>query len=134
MHYSTLKSTVVQYSSWHAGSGIKCTGKETPWIEEQEEGGDGRVLLCSTQLLFRRYVASDSRDPVDCSPPGSSVHGFSRQEYWSELSFPSPGDLPRPGVKPLSPALAGGFFTTGPPRKPTLPSTAQRSTPKHYRF
>ena len=41
--------------------------------------------------------------------------GFSRQEYWSGLPFPSPGDLPDPGIKPLyltSPALAGGFFTT----------------------
>ena len=39
---------------------------------------------------------------------------FSRQEYWSGLSFPSPGDLPNPGIKPLSllsPALAGGFLT-----------------------
>ena len=41
--------------------------------------------------------------------------GFSRQEYWSGLPFPSPGDLPKPGIKlvsPVSPALAGGFFTT----------------------
>ena len=42
---------------------------------------------------------------------------FSRQEYWSGLPFPSPGDLPDPGIKPLSPALAGGFFTTEPPGK-----------------
>ena len=42
-------------------------------------------------------------DPVDCSPPGSSVHGFSRQGYWVELPCPSPGDLPNPGIKPLSP-------------------------------
>ena len=35
---------------------------------------------------------------------------FSRQEYW--LPFPSPGDHPDPGIKPISPALAGGFFTT----------------------
>ena len=42
--------------------------------------------------------------------------GFLRQEYWSRLPFTSPGDLPDPGIKPLSlksPALAGGFFTTG---------------------
>ena len=39
-------------------------------------------------------------DPMDCSPPGSSVHGFSRQGYWSGLSFPSPGDLPDPGMEP----------------------------------
>ena len=44
--------------------------------------------------------------------------GFPRQEYWSGLSFPSPGDLPNPGIKPMSPALAGGFFTTELPGKP----------------
>ena len=38
--------------------------------------------------------------------------GFSRQEYWSGLPFPSPGDLPDPGIKPASSALASGFFTT----------------------
>ena len=43
-------------------------------------------------------------DPMDCSPPGSSV-GFSRQGYWSGLPFPSPGDLPNPGIEPRSPAL-----------------------------
>ena len=54
-------------------------------------------------------------NPMDCSPPGSSVHGISRQEYWSGLPCPPPGDLPDPGIKPtsfISPALAGGFFTT----------------------
>ena len=44
--------------------------------------------------------------------------GFSRQEYWSGLPFPSLGDLPDPGIEPVSPALAGGFFTTEPPGKP----------------
>ena len=39
---------------------------------------------------------------------------FPRQEYWSGLPFPSPGDLPYPVIKPASPALAGGFFTTEP--------------------
>ena len=43
--------------------------------------------------------------------------GFSRQEYWSGLPFPSPGDLPNPGIKPMSPALACGFFATEPPGK-----------------
>ena len=41
--------------------------------------------------------------------------GFSRQEYWSGLPFPSLGDLPDPGLKPTSPVLAGRFFTTSPP-------------------
>ena len=44
--------------------------------------------------------------------------GFPRQEYWDGLPFPSPGDLPNPGIKPGSPALAGRFFTTEPPGKP----------------
>ena len=56
-------------------------------------------------------------DPLDCLPPGSSVRGFSRQEYWSGLPFPSPGGLPDPGIKPASPALAGRFFTAEPPGK-----------------
>ena len=46
--------------------------------------------------------------------------GFPRQEYWSGLSFPSPGDLPNPGTETaslMSPALAGGSFTTAPPGK-----------------
>jgi len=42
---------------------------------------------------------------------------FSRQEYWSRLPFPSPRDLPDPGIEPTSPALAGGFFTTAKPGK-----------------
>ena len=51
--------------------------------------------------------------------------GFSRQEHWSELPFPLPGDLPDPGVGPMSleaPASAGGFFTTEPPGKHPLGS------------
>ena len=58
-------------------------------------------------------------NPMDCSPPGSSV--LSWQEYWSGWPFPPPGDLPDPGIKSrclASPALAGGFFTTEPLGKP----------------
>ena len=54
-------------------------------------------------------------DPVDCSPPGSSVHGILQARILEWLPFPSPGDLPDPGIKPLflaSPALTGGFFTS----------------------
>ena len=43
---------------------------------------------------------------------------FSRQEYRSGLPFPSPGDHPKPGIEPVSPALAGAFFTIEPSRKP----------------
>ena len=44
--------------------------------------------------------------------------GFPRQEYWSGLSLPSPGDLTDPGIEPVFPAMAGGFVTTEPPEKP----------------
>ena len=48
--------------------------------------------------------------PVVYSPPGSSVHGNSQAKYWSGLPFPSPEDIPDPGIELASPALAGRFF------------------------
>ena len=54
---------------------------------------------------------------MDYSPLGFSVHRLPRQEYCSGLPFVSPGDLPDPGIEPMSPALAGVFFTTEPPGK-----------------
>ena len=62
-------------------------------------------------------LIAQSCPTVDCSPPDSSVHGFSRQEYWSGLPGPPPGDHPDPGIERVSPAplaLAGGLFTTEP--------------------
>ena len=54
-------------------------------------------------------------DPVDVARQAPLFMGFSRQEYWSGLSYPPPGDLSDPGIESRSPALAGGFFTTEPP-------------------
>ena len=54
-------------------------------------------------------------NPMDCNLPGFSVHGILQAKDWSGLSCPSPGDLPHPGIKPMSfmsPALEDGFFTT----------------------
>ena len=54
-------------------------------------------------------------DPMDYSPPGSSVHGISQGRILKRVVLPPPGDLPHPGISTLSlasPALAGGFFTT----------------------
>ena len=113
-------------------------------------------------------LCSIPRDPMDCSLPGSSVHGifqarvlewvaiafssehhkclqilcsfdtvahqaplpmrFSRQEYWSGLPCPHPGDPPDPGIEPtslMSPALAGGFFTSSATWKALWKSTGQ---------
>ena len=63
------------------------------------------------QLLQSRLTL---RDPMGCvARQVSPSMGFPRQEYWSGLLCPSPGDLPNPGIEPMFPALAGGFFTTG---------------------
>ena len=59
-----------------------------------------------------------------CNPRDNVTHqaplsmGFSRQEYCSGLPFPFPGYIPNPEIEPVSPALAGEFFSTEPPGKP----------------
>ena len=78
---------------------------------------------------------------VACQAPLSM--GFPRQEYWSGLPFPSPGDLPNPRIKPVSPALSDGLFTAEPVGKPrsSFNSTAiqfrhkpPRSSVRFHRF
>ena len=66
-------------------------------------------LLSHVQLFVTPWTAA-------CQAP--LFMGFPRQEFWSGLPFPSPRDLPDPGIEPVSPALAGGFFATEPPGKP----------------
>ena len=55
---------------------------------------------------------SDSCDPWTVARQAPLSMGFSRQEYWSGLPFPSPGDLPNPGIKPKSPALQADDLPT----------------------
>ena len=57
-------------------------------------------------------------NPMDCSPPGSLVHGILRARYCGELSFPSLGDLPNPRIKPESPVLQVDSLPTEAPGKP----------------
>ena len=57
-------------------------------------------------------------DLMDCSPPGSSVHGILQARILEWLPFPSPGDLPDPGIEPRSPALQADALTSEPPGKP----------------
>ena len=87
---------------------------------EVREGG-----VCVHPKSLQSYLTLC--DPMNCSPPGSSCDpidcslqaplsmGFSRQEHWSGLPCPPPGDLPDPRIRAKSlmpPALAGGFFFT----------------------
>ena len=71
------------------------------------------IQLCSCVQLFATLWSVALQAPLFME--------FSRQEYWSGLPFPTPEDLPDPGMEPeslASPALAGRFFTTAPPGKP----------------
>ena len=63
---------------------------------------------------------SDSATLWTIDPQAPLSMGFPRQEYWSGLPFPPPGDLPDPRIETASPALAGIFFTTEPSGKPLL--------------
>ena len=69
-----------------------------------------RAQLLSRVGLFATPRAATRQAPLSM--------GFPRQEYWSELPLPSPGDLPDPGTESMSPALADGSFSTEPPGKP----------------
>ena len=54
---------------------------------------------------------------MDYTPPGSSVHGILQAQNWSGLPFPSPGDLPDPGIEPRFPALQADSLPSEPPGK-----------------
>ena len=79
-----------------------------------------RAQLCLTLFDPMAYTAHQA--PLDME--------FSKQEYWSGLPFPTPGDLPDPGIEPvfpIAPALADGFFTTEPTGMPSSPQTMWKS-------
>ena len=74
-------------------------------------------------LLFHHSVVSDSfATPWIVAHQAPLSMGFPRQEFWSGLPFPPPGDFPDPGIEPGSPALAGRLFTAKPFQKPHVPS------------
>ena len=77
------------------------------------------VRACA--VLSRLHVSDSFVSPWTVTTQTPVFVGVSRQECWSGLPFPPPGDLPDPGIEPMSldsPALAGRFFITEPPGKP----------------
>ena len=81
--------------------------KGSPFVRLKSESESEVTQSCPT-LCDRWTVARQA-------PPSM---GFSRQEYWSGLPFPSPGDLPNPGIEPRSSTLQADALTSAPPRKP----------------
>ena len=76
--------------------------------------------------MLSQSVMSDSLRSYEPPRLLSLSMVFSRQEYWSGLLFPFPGELPDPGTNPASPTLAHRFFTTEPPGKPYSIYTAHK--------
>ena len=96
-------------------------------LSEGNQPSSHQLGSCDTvkvQLLFSLSCVRSFCNPLDCSPPVSPLSmGFSRQEYWLELPFPPPGCLRNTRIEPVSPALAGGFFTLsrqGSPRESSV--------------
>ena len=100
------------------------------WLLHLYQLIDGQLFSSLSKCIRHRGVYGGSLGgkscltlaaPWDCSLPISSVHGIPRQEYWSGLLFPFPGDLsnPRIELEPLkSPVLVSGFFIAEPPGNP----------------
>ena len=91
----------------------------TPSTSPGERGGCSEAALC-----FCCFCLVPQSCPTLLRPPWAVAHqaplsmGFSRQECWTGLPFPPPGDLLYPGIELASPALAGGFFTSKLPGNP----------------
>ena len=64
-------------------------------------------------------------DLMDCSPQAPVPMGLSRQEYWSGLPFPPPGDFSNPGIKPRPPTLQADALPSEPPGEPRSGESAQ---------
>ena len=78
-------------------------------------------MKVKVKSLSRVRLFATPRTVAYQAPPSM---GFSRQEYWSGLPFPSPGDLPNPGIKPRSPAFQADALTSEPPGNPyVIPCT-----------
>ena len=122
---------------WTAGRSNQSTLKEI----NPEQSLEGLMLKLKLQcfgylmrrinLLERKWsrpVVSDSLWPhgLFVAPQTPPSMGFSRQEYWSGLPFPSPGDLPNPGIEPRSPAMQADTLPSEPPGKPMFGKTESK--------
>ena len=77
------------------------------------------VCICVCVFVWVAQLCPTLCDPMNCSPPGSFVHGILQAIYWSGLLFSSLGDLPKPGIKPRFPALQADSLLSELPRKPS---------------
>ena len=100
---------------------IICIYQKKGSIHIQKDWTETTLLMTQMPMLHSQACLTlcDPKNCVACQATQSM--GLHRQEYWSGLPFPSPGDLPNPGKEPVSPeapAFAGWLFTTEPPGNP----------------
>ena len=108
---------------WTPGEEVRSIpdkGKEQEYVRRTV---NPNAIVLYRSLLVIVTIQSLSRVQLFVTPSTAACQaplsmGFPRQEYWSGLLCPSPGDLPDPGIKPSTSALAGRFFTIEPPGKP----------------
>ena len=106
----TVKNLPAAQETW-----FQSLGREDPL--EKGKATHSSVLKCKSVSCS---VLSDSVTPWTVPHQAPLSMEFSRQEYWSELPFPSPGDLPNPGIEPGSPALQAYSLPSEPPGKPPV--------------
>ena len=91
-------------------------------IHDCSEALNFRVFIKTLSFLHQKLLVAQLcltlGNPLDCSLPAFSDHGIFREEYWSGLPCPFPGDLQDPGIKPGSPALQADSLPSEPPGKP----------------
>jgi hypothetical protein len=114
--------------------GALCPTTVEPLVTQRVSLERPRVRVCRMPSCARLFAT-----PSTVAHQASLSVGFHKQECSSGWPFPSPGDLPDPGIQPAPPALAGGFFTTAPPEyrchrsaaklRPTFCNTIDCSTP-----
>ena len=105
---SVSGASVCVSSPW-VSSGY-CQGRCRDWCPQHPLFTD---MLVKAKVTQSCPVLSD---PMDCSPPGSSVHEILQAEHWSGSPCPPPRGLPEPGIKPRSPALQADSLPSEPPR------------------
>ena len=113
---------------WHF-SVHPCLVKGCPAVSNPLPFRDCSCLFMSSGVSCTLCVSAKSlplcptlHNPMDCTHQAPLSMGFPRQEHWSGLSFPSPGELLNPGIKPASlacPVLAAGYLPLAPPGKPS---------------
>ena len=106
----------IVYHLSHQGSPRILEWAAYPFSRGSSQPRNQTGVFCTAGGFFTNWAISATQCTVAHRTPLSM--GFSSQEYWSGLPFPSPGDLPNPGIEPRSPALQADALTSEPPGKP----------------